>query len=171
MKLSVPLENGLLPDRFGKFASEADMIDGHPCRSFPITIDDVPDGAKSLALAFLDWDAIPVGGFCWIHWIACNFPPDIRLIPENASAEGSVSCVQGTNSDFSPFAGGHSNPDVIRRYAGPFPPDKTHSYTLTVYALDCMLELSEGYFLNDFRRAIKGHVLDTAELDLPSRAF
>lgn len=53
---------------------------------------------------------------------------------------------------------------------GPYPPDKTHDYTLTVYALDCELGLSEGYFLNEFRRSVRGHVLDEASLELPSRA-
>ena len=78
--------------------------------------------------------------------------------------------MQGTNSDWSPLAGGHTNPAVIRRYAGPFPPDKTHVYTLSVYALDCELNLQEGYFLNEFRRAIRGPVLAEAELEIPSRA-
>ena len=142
MNISVELENGLLPDRFGKHAPAAYQLDGHPVRSFPIEIADVPAGARSLALTLLDWDAIPVGGFCWIHWIACNFPPDIALVPENASASGAVACVQGSNTD----------------------------YTLTLYALDCELDLVEGYFLNEFRRAIEGHVLAEATLDLPSRA-
>lgn len=170
MRISVELENGLLPDRFGKYAAEEYQLEGHPVRSFPIAIEDVPPEAKSLALTFLDWDAIPVGGFCWIHWIACNFPPDTRSIPENASATGAVPCVQGSNSDFSPFGGGHVNPDVIHRYVGPQPPDKTHEYTLTVYALDRELDFAEGYYLNEFRRAIRGHVLAEASVELPSRA-
>ena len=45
-----------------------------------------------------------------------------------------------------------------------------HDYTLTVYALDCELDLAEGYYLNEFRRAIRGHVLAEASLELPSRA-
>ena len=177
MRLSVPLENGLLPDLYGKYAPEEALVDGHPCVSFPIEVTDVPPEARTLALAFVDWDAIPVGGFCWIHWLACNIPVEAvatpnggALIPENASASGAVPCVQGTNSDFSPLAGGHSNPAVIRRYAGPFPPDKTHEYTLTVYALDSELPLTEGYYMNEFRRAIRGHVLAEAELDFPSRS-
>ena len=170
MRISVELENGLLPDRFGKYAADEYLLEGHPIRSFPIAVDDVPQGAASLALTFLDWDAIPVGGFCWIHWIACNFPPQTRLIPENASAQGSITCVQGSNSDFSPFAGGYDNPDLIHRYVGPQPPDATHDYTLTVYALDCELDFSDGYYLNEFRRAICGHVLAEASLELPSRA-
>ena len=170
MRVSVELENGLLPDRFGKHAPAEYQLDGHPVRSFPIHIEEVPENAQSLALTFLDWDAIPVGGFCWIHWIACNFPPDLALIPENASASGEVACVQGSNSDWSPLAGSVSDPRVIHRYAGPYPPDKTHDYTLTVYALDCKLDLAEGYYLNEFRRAIRGHVLARVSVELPSRA-
>ena len=45
-----------------------------------------------------------------------------------------------------------------------------HDYTLTVYALDCVLDLEEGYYLNEFRRAARGHVLATSTLELPSRA-
>ena len=58
----------------------------------------------------------------------------------------------------------------FNRYCGPQPPDKTHVYTLTVYALDCKLGLSEGYYLNEFRRAIEGHVLAKSVVELPSRA-
>lgn len=170
MNVSVALENGLLPDRFGKYAPAKYTTGGHPTRSFPIEVDGVPEGAQSLALTFLDWDAIPVGGFCWIHWIACNFPAATRLIPEDASASGEVPCVQGSNSEWSPLINGSSDPHVIHRYTGPFPPDKTHRYTLTVYALDCKLDLEEGYFLNEFRHAIDGHVLAEATLELPSRA-
>ena len=170
MRINVKLENGLLPDRFGKHARPADRREGFPVRSFPIEIADVPDGAQSLALTFIDFDAVPVGGFVWIHWLACDFAPDIRLIPENASASGSLACTQGRNSNWSPMAHGSTDPRVFARYCGPQPPDKTHEYTLTVYALDCTLGLSEGYYLNEFRRAIKGHVLAEATVELPSRA-
>ena len=70
MRIFVGLDNGLLPDRFGKHAPEAYQLDGHPVRSFPIEIADVPEGARSLALTFLDYDAVPVGGFCWIAYRA-----------------------------------------------------------------------------------------------------
>lgn len=170
MKISVPLENGLLPDRFGKYAPAKYKIEGHTIRSFPIKIEQVPKGAQSLALEFLDWDAIPVGGFCWIHWSACNIAPDTALIPENASAAQTLACVQGSNSNFSALAGRQKRREVVCRYSGPCPPDKTHIYTLTVYALDCMLDLDEGYYLNEFRRAIQNHVLDKASFEIPSRS-
>ncbi len=170
MNIDVALEDGLLPDLYGKYAPDEAQIDGHPCVSFPIEISDVPVDAETLALTFLDWDAIPVGGFCWIHWIACNIPADTSCIPENASATGECQMVQGSNSNWSPLAGAHRDPAVIHRYAGPCPPDKTHEYTLTVYALDCALDFSEGYYLNEFRRAIRGHVLQKAAVEIPSRA-
>ncbi len=172
MKISTPLTpSGMLPDLYGKFAPEHAQIEGRPCVSFPIYIESVPQGTMSLALTFVDYDAVPVGGFCWIHWLACNIDPNLTQIPEDASARKSITMVQGSNSDWSPLAGSCSNPDIIHRYAGPYPPDSAHEYTLTVYALDCMLDLAEGYYLNEFRRAIKGHVVDKVEIEIPSRAF
>ncbi len=170
MNINVALKKGMLPDLYGKHAPRKAKIDGHPCVSFPIEIKDVPENTQTLALTFLDWDAIPVGGFCWIHWIACNIPADTTLIPENASATGECEMVQGSNSDWSPLAGSYRDPAIIHRYAGPCPPDKTHEYTLTVFALDCVLDLGEGYYLNEFRRAISGHVLAEETLELPSRS-
>ena len=170
MRIEVELEKGLLPDRFGKYAKRKDKLEGFPTRSFPIKIDEVPEGTQSLALTFIDFDSVPVGGFVWIHWLACDFAPDVRLIPENDSASGDVPCTQGSNSNWSPMSHGSTNPRVYARYNGPQPPDKNHDYTLTVYALDAKLGLPEGYYLNDFRRAAKGHILETASVDLPSRA-
>lgn len=170
MRVAVALENGLLADRFGKYAEAEDRLEGFPVRSFPISIEGVPEQAKSLAVAFIDFDAIPVGGFCWIHWTACNVPPDIALIPEDASRTGSVPMVQGRNSNWSPMAHGSENPLVHSRYCGPQPPDATHVYTLRVYALDCEFDLGEGFYLNELRRAMAGHVLEKATVELPSRA-
>ena len=170
MKISVELEDGLLADRYGKYAPESDRLEDFPVRSFPIQIDDVPAGAKTLALVFIDYDAIPVGGFCWIHWTACNISSSITLIPENASATGEVVMVQGRNSNWSPMAHGSSNSQVYARYCGPQPPDATHEYTLTVFAVDCKLPLSEGFYLNELRRALKGHVIEQASIEIPSRA-
>ena len=170
MRVHVNLEDGLLADRFGKYAPEEDRLEGFPVRSFPIEIEEVPEGVQSLAVVFIDFDAIPVGGFCWIHWTACNVPPDTALIPEDASRTGAVPMVQGRNSNWSPMAHGSNNPQVHSRYCGPQPPDATHSYTLNVYALDCMLDLAEGFYLNELRRAMEGHVLARASMEVPSRS-
>ena len=42
MKISVPLQNGWLPDRYTKHANDSDKIDGRPYVSFPINIEEVP---------------------------------------------------------------------------------------------------------------------------------
>lgn len=88
MKVHVELDGGLLADRFGKYAPEPDRLEGFPVRSFPIEINDVPQEARTLALAFIDYDAIPVGGFCWIHWTACNLPATTTLSPRTPAARG-----------------------------------------------------------------------------------
>lgn len=65
MKIAVSLDkDGMLPDRFGKLSPESLRRDGNNICSFPISISDVPAGAKSLALSFVDFDSIPVCGFC-----------------------------------------------------------------------------------------------------------
>ena len=72
MKLSVPLINGQLADRYGKHASGSDVKNGYPITSFPFTIEDAPAETVSFALWFLDYDAVPVGGLPWIHWNGAN---------------------------------------------------------------------------------------------------
>lgn len=159
MKIDVTLENGLLPDKYAKFSDIT--IDGVPSVSFPIRIGGVPDGAKSLAVMFVDFDSLPVCGFAWTHWTAANIPADISEIPENASQDQAFGMVQGKN---------HFSGAVSCRYGGPTPPDKTHNYTLTVFALDCELELDEGFGLVELLEKAHDHVLEKSELILPARS-
>ena len=70
MQVSVPLENGLLADEYGKYAPASAMLADHPIKSFPISISDAPAATKSFALVFVDFDSTPVCGFTWIHWLA-----------------------------------------------------------------------------------------------------
>lgn len=51
-------------------------------------------------------------------------------------------------------------------YLGPYPPDKDHVYTLTVYALDEDLPLNEGFYLNELLHASEGHIVAKAQIDL-----
>lgn len=169
MHISVPLtKEGLLADQYGKFAPASDMLADHPVRSFPIEIADVPAGTESLALTFVDFDSTPVCGFTWIHWLAANFPANTTLIGDDASRKDGHGFVQGKNSNAGRLVNG--DPAIAKGYVGPQPPDQIHDYTLTVYALDTTLDLNEGYWLNEFRHAAKGHVLEKVSLELPSRA-
>ncbi len=159
MKLFVELKNGLLPDKYAKYSEI--KLGGAPSVSFPIRIEGIPDNARSLSLTFIDPDSAPLCGFEWIHWTAANIPADIAEIPENASQSRAFGMVQGATS----FPGA-----VHCRYGGPTPPDRTHNYVLTLYALDCKLTLSEGFSLDEFDSATNGHVVDTARIVLPARS-
>lgn len=168
MKVSVKLTNGYLPDQYGKYATPEQMIADHPTTSFPLTATDLPTGTKSLALVLIDFDSTPVCGFTWIHWLAANIPTELAMLPANASRQMADRFIQGKNSNAGSLVNG--DPRITQGYVGPQPPDRDHNYTLTVYALDDDLQLQNGYWLNEFLHAAQGHILDTAKIDIPSRA-
>ena len=166
MKIDVTLDNNnFIPDKYAKFAPDQYRRNDTPIVNFPIKVNEAPEGTKSLAVVFIDYDSVPVAGFVWIHWLAANLP--VADIPEDIT-HSNVSYVPGTNSQYAEYR--LDNPELTQSYTGPMPPDKTHDYTLKVFALDTELDLAAGYFLNDFRRAAKGHILDTASVDLPARS-
>jgi Raf kinase inhibitor-like YbhB/YbcL family protein len=110
----------------------------------PLTIEGIPEGAKSLALTLDDPDA-PSGTFD--HWVVWNIPPSTNRI-----AEQSVPGTEGFNS--------------MREhgYTGPCPPSGTHRYFFKVYALDMELGLGANSSKKDLEKAIQGHVLAKGEL-------
>ncbi|GHP14494.1 hypothetical protein YK48G_19190 [Lentilactobacillus fungorum] len=169
MKVQVPLTKGLLADKYSKYAAPEDKKGDKPLISFPVQITGAPTGAESLALTLLDWDAIPVSGFMWIHWTAANISPTITEIPENNSQSLKVEMIQGRNSTAGGLIG-NSDPQTAWHYNGPNPPDRTHNYHLSVFALDSKLPLKDGFWLNELQDAMRGHILETAEFIVPSRA-
>ena len=56
------------------------------------------------------------------------------------------------------------------RYGGMAPPDKEHQYDLSVYALDCKLNLKPGFYLNELIHGLRGHVLSHTRLSAMYRA-
>ncbi|MDE5741215.1 MAG: YbhB/YbcL family Raf kinase inhibitor-like protein [Oscillospiraceae bacterium] len=168
MNIIVPNKNGVLEDKYSKHAAAEYMYNGNPICSFPVSFEDIPNGTESIALVLVVFDSIPVCGFAWIHWLVANIPADTAVLPENASVENALNIVQGANSCISQFVG-ETDKKIIYRYTGPTPPDKNHKYTLTAYALDCTLDLNEGYYLNEFLEKIDGHVLDKVSVKLIGR--
>lgn len=144
--------DGQILDRYG--SKGQDFIVDMPSLSIPFSIEGAPEGTKSFAVVFDDYDAVPVSGFCWIHWILCDLKD--TEVPEGASGN-SDRFTEGCNS----WHGVLDNLTMEQssRYGGPAPPNCTHRYTLTVYALDCELGLKKGFMMNDLYFAIKGHVL------------
>jgi len=111
----------------------------------PLSIKDIPAGAKSLALIVDDPDA-PMK--TWVHWTAWNINPDISEIAENSIPEG---CIEGTTSS------GRTG------YGGPCPPSGTHRYFFKLFALDAMLDLKPGAYIADLTAVMKEHIIDKDE--------
>jgi Raf kinase inhibitor-like YbhB/YbcL family protein len=139
LKLTSPVfeNNGTLPPRY--------TCDGENINP-PLTIKNVPRGAKSLALILDDQDA-PRGSY--VHWIVWNIDPETKDIKED-SVPGDA--VEGTN-DFK-----------RRNYGGPCPPTRAHRYVFKLYALDIRLNLETRSTKAVLEKAMKGHILAQAQL-------
>jgi len=95
---------------------------------------------------------VPVCGFSWIHWIAANIRRTEILENESLNA---MDFIQGVNSWISE---GHL-PSDVSCYGGMSPPDASHVYELHVFALDKILELANGFYMNELYKAMEGHIL------------
>lgn len=160
--ISSGITNGKIDDRFGKKGDQFNEY-GIPSRSLPISVKDAPAGTASFSLILEDKNAAPVCGFVWIHWIAANITS--ADIPENASLTDDA-MVQGTNSWYGQYGrmGSYG-------YGGMAPPDRPHTYELHIFALDDILEIYNGFFINELYEQMEGHVLDHAVIkgSYPSR--
>ncbi len=116
----------------------------------PLKISSVPQNAKSLVLIMEDPDvpkAIRPDGL-WIHWVVFNIVPTDQEIAEATSFEG----VAGKNTKGS------------LGYIGPSPPSGSHRYFFKLYALDKMLDLSQGASKIQIEEAMKDHVIEETAL-------
>lgn len=155
---SAGLSGGKFAGKYGKNGGEKNAKGKATC-SIPFAIHQAPDKTVSFALLFEDKDAIPVCGFSWIHWTLCNLKETELL--ENASAAGG-DFIQGCTS-FCSVAGNESRQEATG-YGGMAPPDAPHLYELHIYALDCTLDLEEGFYYNQMAHAMRGHILAHATL-------
>ncbi len=137
MKLSSPEfeHNGHIPK---KFTCQGDDI------SPALIVEDIPEGARTLALVVDDPDA-PMG--TWVHWVVYNISPAMSRIKED-----SIPGIQVMNN-FGRI-----------EYGGPCPPSGTHRYFFKVYALDTELSLKENSRKKDLEKAMEGRILGKAEL-------
>ena len=129
--------NGLIPAKF-----TCDGGDINP----ELYVQNVPDGAKSLALIMDDPDA---PGRVFIHWLVWNIDPKTTIIKQESRPTGSV---EG-RTDFGRVG-----------YGGPCPPSGTHRYFFKLYALDATLDLPAGSGKNELEKTMKGRVLAETEL-------
>lgn len=124
-------------------------------RSPPLAWHDVPPGTRSLVLIVDDPDAPdPAAPRCvWVHWLLYNLPPvAAELIEEVRTHELPAGTREGLN-------------DWHRvGYGGPCPPVGRHRYFFRLYALDIVLPDLATPDRTELERAMRGHVLDRAEL-------
>lgn len=157
---STGIVNGMIQDRFGGRGTQFNA-NGVPDCSLPLQIEHAPEGTRSFALVLEDKDAYPVtGGFVWIHWLAANITR--RELRENESRTAG-DFVQGCNS-WTSIQGGRQSKELSSFYGGMTPPDRAHTYELHVFALDTVLDLAAGFYLNELYHKMDGHILETYTL-------
>lgn len=119
-------------------------------RSPEILLNNPDPLARTLAVTLEDLSH-PIRGFT--HWVLWNFPASERIpggLPKGGRLENGA--CQG-------LAYG------LHRYAGPNPPPlASHRYRLTVYALDCSLDLGPGSRKRHVLKAMEGHILQKGSL-------
>ena len=127
-------EEGMIPSRY---TCEGENI------SPALAIENIPPGARSLAIIMEDPDA-PNGTFD--HWLTWNLPIKNK-IEENSKA--GISGINGFGKN---------------GYGGPCPPSGTHRYFFRVYALDVELDLTPGSNKVILLEAIDDHIMAMGEL-------
>ena len=154
---SSAIVDGRIQDRYGVKGDV--FVNGMPGLSMPFEISDAPEGTESFAVIFDDYDAVPVCGFCWVHWTIS----DLRKtsVKEGESHNG-PDFTEGCNSWHS--VAGENTIEQATGYGGPAPPNCEHRYTFKIYALDTVLDLKRGFRLNELYFAMQGHVLAHAKM-------
>ena len=142
LKSSAFQAGSLIPSRY--------TCDGNDL-SPPLTWTDVPPKTRSLALISDDPDA-PRG--TWVHWVLWNIPADTHSVDEGLpKAETLPNGAKQGITDFGRVG-----------YGGPCPPSGTHRYFFKLYALDTTLTLPSSATKRDLEQAMKGHIVQQAEL-------
>ncbi|NLG03923.1 MAG: YbhB/YbcL family Raf kinase inhibitor-like protein [Clostridia bacterium] len=167
VKLKIPKEcinKGFLDSRFGRHSSE--ILNGIPQRSFPLEWWDYPGVTKSFSVIFIDYDNYMEEGFPWLHWCVANIPVEINSLDENCSLfinDIDSRIIQGKNSWISCLPKYNLE---CNRYGGPSPESFSHEYTIVILALNSFLDLKDGFYYNDFIKAINCKLLDAGVIQV-----
>jgi Raf kinase inhibitor-like YbhB/YbcL family protein len=115
----------------------------------------IPENTKSLVLIVDDPDAPDPAKpkMTWVHWLLYNIPPTVTELPEAVAASNlPARTLQGKN-------------DWKRTgYGGPCPPIGRHRYFHKLLALDIELPDLKQPTKAQLEAAMKGHILEQAEL-------
>ncbi|MGL4742684.1 MAG: YbhB/YbcL family Raf kinase inhibitor-like protein [Sarcina sp.] len=161
---SAGIKDGIIDAQYG--AASKDKLGAMPLESIPLEWSGAPKNTKSYAITLIDYDTVPIMGFPWIHWIASDISSDLTSLPSNASTTMASNMIQGVNSyangyplNLVTLKGFQVPRDQAYHYGGMVPVNFPHKYTMTVYALDDMLNLKAGFGLNDLYNAMEGHIV------------
>lgn len=155
------IKNGYFLDCYGGHGQSFNE-NAVPTYSIPFRIEQAPNETESFVVVLYDIDAYEVTrGFPWIHWVVANLTREEILENESQTA---TDFIQGVNSWHSPLKANQSR-ELSSFYGGMTPPNSDHVYTLQVWALDTILTLENGFYLNQLSTKMKNHILDSAILE------
>ena len=152
---STEIIGGKIQDQYGGRGTQFNE-NGIPTYSLPFKIEEAPEGTVSFAVILEDKDSYPVtGGFVWIHWLAANIT---RNELQGNESQMASDFIQGCNS-WTSIQGSRQSRELSSFYGGMTPPDQAHVYELHVFALDSLLKLQTGFYLNELYHRMEGHIL------------
>lgn len=101
----------------------------------PLTVENVPEDAGTMALIVDDPDA---GESPFTHWLLWNVPADTTSIPADVPATETVEALDGARQGTNDFG------DI--GYGGPCPPedDPPHAYRFTLHVLENRIRVGAG---------------------------
>jgi Raf kinase inhibitor-like YbhB/YbcL family protein len=123
--------------------------------SVPLAWSGAPAATKSFAVIVDDPDAPDPKAprMTWVHWVLYNLPAKATALAEGIKPD---QLPKGTLEGFNDWK--------RTGYGGPCPPIGRHRYFHKLYALDERLPAMENPTKADLEQAMKGHVLEKAEL-------
>jgi Raf kinase inhibitor-like YbhB/YbcL family protein len=109
----------------------------------PLEVENIPDGAKCLAIIVDDPDA---PSKTWVHWVCWNIPVTHQIKEDDKRGKHGI-------NDFGKNG-----------YGGPCPPKGTHRYFFKIYALDQELDLPKNASKADVEKAMSEHIVAFGDL-------
>jgi hypothetical protein len=146
--------DGVIDPQYGKYGQKS-SVTNRSNRSFPLKLEDAPKETISFAIIMEDKDAIPTSGYSCIHWTIANLTRTELSANESLTANDFV---QGVNSLCGKIAC-LEHKDAIG-YLGPGAPERPHVYEVHVFALNTILDLKPGFYMNELWWQMQGHILD-----------
>jgi len=119
-----------------------------------ISISGLPSNASHVAVILDDPDAVPMDGKIWVHWVVVNIPAENGTLSAGETVPGTVL----------------PNSDEDEEYGGLCPEDGTHTYRLSVFALDAEIDVSDvedapAFTLEAFQTQFSDIIVDSAVLE------